>query len=480
MNDQQSKIDLVPSTDYSSQIRKFEDGLLDFIGHYDLPRNQVLVQVSERIVVFKNVDSVIARIDIEQRQRSIYISKFIAAAAAGLFDAALNYLWDETIYELRRRVSQYDLDYFFDAASGSNVDKRKKLKTEDDLVKVDDASLIKGSYEIGLISNLGLSHLERIKYMRNWASAAHPNQNQITGLQLIEMLETCIIEVITLPLSSVVAEIKQLLTNIKTNKLTDTDAKQIAIFFANLAREKVNTLAEGFFGIYVQSDTTSQTRQNVLLLMPYLWSGLDEDTRQIFGVRYARFVANNDQRKQELSREFLEAVSGLSYIPDNLRIADIQIAIENLLSAHRGSNNFYNEPPFAKQLQRLVGEAGKVPLEINNEYIMCLVEVFLTNGNGTAWNAEDTYIYLLEQFDSSQSLTTILSFNVSNISDRIQHSLCQEKFKKLMLMMKQKTSIPAVKELVQDIEKYRGPLNKMKDDSDIQRKVKALKKIIEG
>jgi hypothetical protein len=471
--------DLVPSSNYSSQIKQFEDELLVFIENYGLPTSQVLVQVSERLRVFSNVEGVMERIDLEQRQRSIYISKFIAAAAAGLFDAALNYLWDETIYELRRRVAQYDLAYFYDAAVGSSAEKRKKLKTEEDLVKIDDSSLIKGSYEIGLISDLGFSHLDRIRYMRNWASAAHPNQHQITGLQLIEMLETCVIEVITLPLSNVVTEIKQLLANIKTNKISESEAKQIAVFFANLPREKVNTLAEGFFGIYTQQDTISQTRQNVRLLIPYLWDRLDENTRQQFGIKYARFIANNDQDKQELSREFLETVSGLSYIPDGIRAAEVQTAIENLLSAHRGGNNFYNEPPFARQLQRLVGETGKVPTEVNNEYILCLVEVFLTNGNGRAWNAEPTYTSLLDQLDPGQSLIAILSFSNLNITSRLQHPLCQNKFRELMEMMKNKVSMAAVKELLESIEKYKGRLDKMKDDSDIKRKVTALKKIIE-
>jgi hypothetical protein len=316
--------------------------------------------------------------------------------------------------------------------------------------------------------------------MRNWASAAHPNQHQITGLQLIEMLETCVIEVIALPLSNVVTEIKQLLANIKTNKISEPEAKQIAVFFANLPREKVNTLAEGFFGIYTQKDTISQTRQNVRLLVPYLWDRLDENTRQQFGIKYARFIANNDLDKQKLSREFLDTVSGLSYIPDGIRAAEVQTAIENLLSVHRGGNNFYNEPPFAGQLQRLVGETGKVPGEVNNEYILCLIEVFLTNGNGVAWNAEPTYISLLDQLDPSQSLIAILSFSNLNISSRLQYPLCQDKFRELLEMMKNKVSMAAVKELIESIEKYKGRLDKMKDDSDIQRKVTALKKIIEA
>jgi len=478
MNDQSDVTNLVPSSNYSSQITQFEDGLLSFIDQYGLPTNQVLVQVSERLKVFSNVEGVVDKIDAEQKQRSIYISKFIAASAAGLFDAALNYMWDETIYELRRRVARYDLAYFYDAAVGSSSEKRKKLNTEEDLVRIDDSELIQGSHEIGLISDLGFKHLDYVRYMRNWASAAHPNQNQITGLQLIGMLETCVIEVITLPLSNVVVGIKKLLANIKTNRIDETEAKQISSFFADLPREKVHTLAEGFFGIYTQTDTTPQTRQNVRLLIPDLWGRLDEHTKQQVGVKYARFLANNEQDKQKLAREFLEAVSGLSYIPDGIRAAEIQTAIENLLSSHRGVNNFYSEPPFARQLQRLVGETGKVPLEINNEYVLCLVEVFLTNGNGVAWNAESIYTLMFDQFNPDQALITILSFSNLNISSRLQHTLCQKQFRALMEMMKNKVSMPAVKELIDAIEKYKGPLDKMKDDSEIKRKVTALRKII--
>ena len=79
MNDQNKITDLVPSSNYSSQIKQFEDGLLGFIEQYGLPTGQVLVQVSERLRVFSNVGGVVERIELEQRQRSIYVSKFIAA-----------------------------------------------------------------------------------------------------------------------------------------------------------------------------------------------------------------------------------------------------------------------------------------------------------------------------------------------------------------------------------------------------------------
>lgn len=93
-----------------------------------------------------------------------YISKFLVAAA-GLFDAVLNYMWDETIFQLRKRIENYDIEYFYDVAVLS--EKRKKLSGVKDLPKFDDSELIKGAREIDMISDVGYNHLDYIKYMRN-------------------------------------------------------------------------------------------------------------------------------------------------------------------------------------------------------------------------------------------------------------------------------------------------------------------------
>ncbi len=203
------------------------------------------MSVQERSKVFKNIQEVVEILTPESRANSIYISKFLAAAAAGLFDASLNYLWDETVLELRKRVSLYDISYFYDQAIYSD-DRRKKFKDESDLSKLDDSELIEGARQIDLISELGYKHLDFIKYMRNWASAAHPNQNELTGLQLVSWLETCIKEVISLPLSTVAIEIKKLLINIKKSAITKEYAESIVPFFVDLPVERAGTLLAVF------------------------------------------------------------------------------------------------------------------------------------------------------------------------------------------------------------------------------------------
>lgn len=72
----------------------------------------------------------------------------------------------------------------------------------------------------------------------------------------------------------------------------------------------------------------------------------------------------------------------------------------------------------------------------------------------------------------------ILSFNNTMIASKIQHSLCQIKYRELLIMMKLKVLAPSVKELIDEIEKYKGPLHRLKDQSDFKEKVDNMRKIV--
>ena len=93
-------------------------------------------------------------------RESYYLSKFFVAVSTGLFDAALNYLWNETIKQLRIRVINGDIKYFYDVVISD--DRRKKFTSQEDLLKLDDFDLIKGALEIGLITQIGYMNLEFI------------------------------------------------------------------------------------------------------------------------------------------------------------------------------------------------------------------------------------------------------------------------------------------------------------------------------
>ena len=250
--------DLITSASSNeTDLERFESSIQELIKNIGLPSGNLFVPVMEREKLVNNLRSVISQLPSSARNRSYYISKMVAAATVGLFDAAINYMWDELIGELRTRVANFDLNYFFDIAAGDNSSLRKQLKTEDDLSNIDDARLLRASRKIGLLTDVGFARLDHIRFMRNHASAAHPNQNSLSGFELIEFLETCIREVINQPIDNVAVDTGKLLANIKINTLDVAYADKEAAFFEQLPPDRAGALGDGLFGLYTAPDRST-------------------------------------------------------------------------------------------------------------------------------------------------------------------------------------------------------------------------------
>ena len=108
-----------------SQIIQDSNGMyLSVLHEVGLPTDNVLSSLDER------------RMNTELIKESYYLSKFFVAVSTGLFDAALNYLWDETIKQLRIRVVNGDIRYFYDVVISD--ERTKKYTSPQDLFKIDD------------------------------------------------------------------------------------------------------------------------------------------------------------------------------------------------------------------------------------------------------------------------------------------------------------------------------------------------------
>lgn len=466
--------ELIPSapetTPVSARVTElvdgFEQAMLAELGAIGLPANGVLVSVDERRTVFTNFENAIALVEFADRNRAMYLSKFLAAVGAGLFDAALNYLWDETIAELRRRIASYDLAYFFDVAVTS-PERRKHLRTEDDLARVEDQELIRAAREIALISDIGFQQLDLIRYMRNHASAAHPNQNDILAYQLLGFLQTCIREVITLPESTEVAETKRLLRNVREGSIDTALAAATAEFFRELTSPQADNIAAGLFGIYVDLPSTEPARDGVRLLLPHLWPLVSEEQRQQLGARYGRFVANGDNDQATLARQLLDVVNAAAYLPEPVRVAELATAIDELLMAHRGFNNFYTEPGPARRLDSLAGE--HVPPAVRAPYVAAVVEAFLTNGNGVAWNAEPYYRAMLSRLSPEEAEMALRRLFDETSQSILRWEIPQRKFAELVDQLDAKVTRPVARELMDAIKAFNGGPGDLSKDSELKR-----------
>lgn len=169
-----------------------------------------------------------------------------------------------------------------------------------------------------------------------------------------------------------------------------------------------------------------------------------------------------------------------SYLPDDIKAREIDIIIDNLLSAHRNFNNFYNEPTFARQLLRIIGEEHtNIPKSVEKKFVQSIVDVFLTNGNGVADNANDIYKDILSKLNAHQANIAVLSFTDSKISSKLQFPLCERKFREMYKIVKPSIVSPLIKEVMDYIEEdYKGKFSELISDINIKNKINSLKSLL--
>jgi hypothetical protein len=452
-----------------TELARFETGLRGMLEQFGLPTEQLFVPVNERVSMVSNVGNVLAELDAGVRAESHYVSKMVAAATVGLFDAALNYLWDELVSALRSRVVGFDLSYFFDIAAGNNADLRKGLKSEDDLPSVDDARLLRASLEIGLISDVGFARLDHIRYMRNHASAAHPNQNHLTGLELVTFLQLCIREVINTPTDTVTAHTGRLLANIKKGLLDQAAVESAAVFFDQLPPDRADTLANGLFGLYTAPDRTPVVADNVRLLWPRLWPFVRDAARSSYGLRHARAIASAETGFATAARELIDLVNGTAYLTTEVRAVDMSEALDLLSVAHEGFNNFYNEPAPARRVLDLAGEKGDVPDPIRDRYIHVVVDCFLGNGHGVSSAAAVSYEKMLARFSSADAGVALRLCMDPVYSSLLASSVGRSQWARLLDILEPKLTSTTDRNLMAAIRAFTGTPDQLRVDSAVKR-----------
>lgn len=154
----------VPSKELEKSISSFSKPLAIFLDEVGLPTENVLSSIEERRKIITQLNEVLGIIPIDERKQAHYLTKFTVAIAVGLFDGALNYLWDETIQALRRLVLDFDLDYFF-TISGGISSRNKNIKSADDLDQISDHDLLEACRRIGLLQDINHKRLENINYI---------------------------------------------------------------------------------------------------------------------------------------------------------------------------------------------------------------------------------------------------------------------------------------------------------------------------
>lgn len=107
--------------------------------------------------------------------------------------------------------------------------------------------------------------------MRNHASAAHPNQNDMSGLKLASFLEDCIRYVLSSEPSGPIITVKSLLRSVRTEIFKKADLQPIVVSISTLPEPLANSFLKSLVGLFCDDSQSSHVRTNILGIASAAW-----------------------------------------------------------------------------------------------------------------------------------------------------------------------------------------------------------------
>ncbi len=347
----------------------------NYLMAFGLPTDNVIASGEERQRIMNALPDFLQQLPPEIKKDAKYISKFIAGSAVGLFDAALNFVWNEVILNLRKKVIVYGIDYFYDSAIGGTV--REQYKDEKDLPSVKDQVLLDTCHKLELLSDILYRKLCHILDMRNQIGASHPNDYEINAYELLGWLQTCIQDVFMDKISESALTVKSIIDNAK-NIQKELDEEYLAQFtksIKELSPSMVSNLLTSLFGIFISPDNSENTirRKNILSLSIIAWEYSTESAKYALGEKIDSYRANLDEYKTQQAELFFKKCKGQKYYTKDAKTIKITLLCEQLENVHYSWDNYANEVPIAREIMSMISSVSDIP-KIRLE---SLVRVFL-------------------------------------------------------------------------------------------------------
>jgi hypothetical protein len=413
--------------DVSSHSEGLLEQLTDALG---VPRD-ILPDNEQIMHAWKQLPRQLDRIPPKLRDQRIV--RMCVAVASGLFDAAVNYIWNATILELREKVRLFGIRVVPQILDDKDFD-------EEALLDMKDSELLDLCQKLNLISTEDFHYLDQCRDTRNNFSAAHPSEGSIDEDEFLSFLSRCIKHALISKNNPKGVDTKALLAAIKgdrfkADQLDEWDRRIEKTFDAQ--RELIFTMLHG---IFCDPASSEEGRQNSLAICDRFSEDLSPKTESALVDRHQDYKARGDAARAKASLQFFEKLGLLSLLDQAEIHAIITTASKKLLSVHNSWDNFHNEPPFAERLARLSAKSA-IPETARAQFVEAIVTCGTGNPYGVSRTAMPSYRQMVKSFSPAEVklMLDIPSGNTA-AAGRIRNSpKCKAQFRELIALVDSKT-----------------------------------------
>jgi hypothetical protein len=409
------------------EVAELSGSMLDQLtGALGVDRS-VVAQDGQIAHAWSQLPRLIERIPPDLRDEKIV--KACVSVACGLFDAAINYVWNAAVVELREKVRRFGLHVIPQILDDSSFD-------EESLVDLKDAELLDLCLKLNLITDQDFFFLDQCRATRNSYSG------DVDEDEVINFLSRCQKHALSSTHNPKGVDTKALLTALKAARFKSDQLEEWEKRIRGTFDAQRELIFGMLHGVYCDPDSGEEARVNALSICKAFAAEFTPKTRSSLVDRHQDYRAKGDDKRYTASQRFFENLGFLSLLGEAEVHSLITSASRNLLRVHNDWNNFYNEPPFAERLAQLTTD-NRVPESAQAEFVEAVVTCGTGNPYGVSHAAACHYNTMVKSFSPNEiKIMLELPSRQTVLAARLKTSGgCEKRFKQLVALLDE-SSVP--------------------------------------
>ncbi len=287
-------------------------------------------------------------IQLRPRERQQIVANFKAEH----YEVASTYIWLRTMNLLKKRLASLGNEFLSELLQRPDIDENTDITTA-----VSDSDAIALGRNLGILTAtqaMRLIHAQDVvNHFASGQEADFADEDGMSAEEAVGCLKVCVQSVLGHQNVTIAENFAQFRVSL-AEQTFDADSPAILnllqspYFFIRTAISVLLSVLRSKQGAQIE-----HAARNAKLIVPMFWEKLKEPEKWQIGQAYASEFNEGRSDSVKILYEVLLKVKGFDFVPETLRSHTFTKAANNVIAAHQGMDNFYNEPGPMRELANL-------------------------------------------------------------------------------------------------------------------------------
>jgi hypothetical protein len=268
------------------------------------------------------------------------VRSVVQAFETGSYEMVSTFVWTKAVVALKKQIATLGMEFV-----GEMLGRPDLHADSDPLTSIGEHEAVSLAEDLGMVTPTDAMRMKHaLELVSHFADTDKAAIQEMMPEEAVMVLRTCVASVLGNPKIAPPVEFASLRRALE-NKTFDPDDVEVKnmiaspYFFLRTTLSVLLSLLKTGKGAQLE-----HAIGNANVFIPRMWPALRQPERWQTGQAYAELAAEGRRSASTGLKKVLLTVKGFDFVPETLRSDTYSAAAHQVLTAHFGYNNFYNEP----------------------------------------------------------------------------------------------------------------------------------------